>query len=349
VGSQDGICCDECIEWLVERIRSITLSTSVTIHSEAGSSPIVARQLPALITRWVETWRAPDGPAIIFGVIGCLALLIGLFWANLLHFVYVWSTDQNYGHGFLVPIISLYFANEAAKRGPGAFLPATRLGCGLLAISILGRVATTVVPLGFIGDIAFLIGVAGVTALLGGRAALYRYGFALTFLIFMVPLPIHLYTTIANPLQLMVSKAAARILTFGGIPVFCEGNHLTLPGGVRMFVAEACSGMRQLTGFLALTTAVAFLSHRPVWYRLILVASSVPIALAANVTRVVATGWLMSVNPSYAQGAMHTVEGLLMMGLGLGILNLECRALNVVASLWTTAPSKEPSQVTNED
>ena len=42
---------------------------------------------------------------------------------------------------------------------------------------------------------------------------------------------------------------------------------MTLPGGVQMFVAEACSGMRQMTGFLALTAAVAYLTTRPGWYR----------------------------------------------------------------------------------
>ena len=46
--------------------------------------------------------------------------LLGLlFWQNIRHFVLVWSTDENYSHGFLVPLISLYFANEAARQGPG--------------------------------------------------------------------------------------------------------------------------------------------------------------------------------------------------------------------------------------
>ena len=65
-----------------------------------------------------------------------------------------------------------------------------------------------------------------------------------------------------------------------GVPVLCEGNRMTLPGGVQMFVAEACSGMRQMTGFLALTAAVAYLTARPVWYRTIVVLAALPIALA---------------------------------------------------------------------
>jgi hypothetical protein len=82
------------------------------------------------------------------------------------------------------------------------------LGVFLLAVAILGRLATVVVPFGFVGDGAFLIGLAGVVALLaGGR--LRRYGFALAFLAFMIPLPVALYARIASPLQSMVSQIAS--------------------------------------------------------------------------------------------------------------------------------------------
>jgi exosortase len=124
-----------------------------------------------------------------------------------------------------------------------------------------------------------------------------------------------------------------------GVPVLCEGNRMTLPGGIQMFVAEACSGMRQMTGFLALTTAVAYLATRPGWYRLIVVLSALPIALTANVARIALTGYIMYyVNPEYASGSYHTVEGILMMGLGLLLLNLLCWLLNqLVPNLSATS------------
>ena len=88
----------------------------------------------------------------------------------------------------------------------------------------------------------------------------------------MVPLPVALYSMIANPLQLLVSQVATSMLNVIGIPVALRGNMITLPGDIQLFVAEACSGMRQLTGFLALTTAWAYLSARPAWNRALLVA-----------------------------------------------------------------------------
>jgi exosortase len=114
-----------------------------------------------------------------------------------------------------------------------------------------------------------------------------------------------------------------------GVPVLCEGNRMTLPGGLQLFVAEACSGMRQLTGFLALTTAVAYLASRPGWYRWVVVVSALPIALSANIARIVLTGYIMHfVNPRFALGTYHTLEGLLMMGFGLLLLQAECGILD---------------------
>ena len=106
---------------------------------------------------------------------------------------------------------------------------------------------------------------------------------------------------------------------------------MTLPGNVHMFVAEACSGMRQLTGFLALATAVAYLSTKPAWYRTILVMSAVPIAMTANCLRVTLTGVVMyHYGAKYSSGWYHTAEGLVMMAVGLGLLGIECAILKLL-------------------
>jgi len=275
----------------------------------------------------------PENRATALGAIGLGAMLALLYAANLRHFVYIWSSDDNYTHGFLVPFLSLYFARESLRRGPIEKVGGGVLGTLLLGASILAKLATILVPVGIVGDLGFIVGIAGVCAVVGGRQALSRFGFAIGFLVFMVPLPVALYSMLASPLQLMVSRFGSVILNAIGIPVLCEGNMMTLPGGTRMFVAEACSGMRQLTGFLALTTAVAYLSDRPAWYRVVLVISSIPIAMTANVLRVTLTGCIMHyLDPKYASGSFHTVEGLLMMAVGLGLLGLECAVLNVLSS-----------------
>jgi exosortase len=267
----------------------------------------------------------PPWPGIGIGAVVCLGLLIRLFWDSLGNFYHHWTIDENYSHGFLVPLISLYFANQAARRGPVPIRGGTRLGSLMLLSAILVRMLTVPLPIWFLADLAFLLGLAGGFTILFGSAALRRYWFVFFFLLFMVPLPVALYSMIASPLQLLASQAASAVMNLTGVPVLREGNRMTLPGGVQMFVAEACSGMRQLTGFLALTAAVAYLSARPIWYRTVIVVSALPVALTANIARVVLTGYIMHfVNPQYASGTFHTLEGLLMMGFGLLVLQVEC-------------------------
>lgn len=309
-----------------------------TLSAATTDRPGPAPEGPPLVVLLRSIRARPEGRTALAGACGCLGLLFLTFWPNLRHFATTWTTDENYSHGFLVPLLSLYFANEAARRGPITVEGGVAPGVGLLVLSVLGRLATVVIPVGIVGDGAFLLGLAGVCALMAGTSALRRFGFAIAFLAFMVPLPLALYAAIASPLQLTVSRIASELLNRIGIPVLCEGNLMTLPGGVHMFVAEACSGMRQLTGFLALTTAVAYLSGRGPWYRLTLVLSAVPIAMTANVVRVVVTGIIMDrFDPKYASGTFHTLEGLLMMGLGLAILGAECWLLDRLA------PSRAPA------
>jgi EpsI family protein len=294
-----------------------------------------------LLADLVEAARDPLDRWRLAGAILSLLILGTLFAGNLNHFAYTWSTDDNYSHGFLVPLLSLYFANDAAGRHRPALGGRERgvwLGSLLLLVGILGKLATVLIPIGVLGDLSLLACFAGVVTLFGSRSLLRRYAFAIGFLAFMIPLPIALYSSIATPLQLAVSRIAAVVLSLVGIPVLRQGNMMTLPGGVNMFVAEACSGMRQMTGFLALSTAVAYLTARPWWYRGLLVASSLPIAMIANVVRVVLTGVIMfRIDPKYAAGSFHTAEGLVMMGFGLLLLGGFGSILNLVFPAETDA------------
>jgi len=299
----------------------------------------------ALRTVFESLWATPDGRTSLIGLAAAAALITTLYWENLKHFTFVWSNDDNYSHGWLVAPLSLYFANHAAERrlrrsganAPTADSGGLRLGALLIAAGLAGRLITVFLPIGLIADSSMILTLAGAVSLVFGSRTLRTYAFPIAFLVFMIPLPVALYTMLANPLQMIVSRVAAGVMTACGIPVLCEGNMLTLPGDIRMFVAEACSGMRQLTGFLALTAAVAYLSGKPAWYRVVLVASAVPVAMVANIARVIVTGLIMYyVDPNYAQGAWHTVEGMVLMLGGLAILQFEMVVLNALTDVIST-------------
>ena len=310
-----------------------------TDEPSTPSGPAVPTPPQGLVPILKEATADPRARPTLAALIVGLGMLALIFSSNLIHFYVSWSSDENYSHGFLVPLISLYFANLAAERGPLKIRGGTGLGLALLITGLLVKLATVVVVVGTLGDVALLFTLTGLCLLIFGSEITKRYAFAIAFLVFMIPLPVSLYARIASPLQLMVSRIASVLMNATGIPVLTEGNMMTLPGGVQMFVAEACSGMRQLTGFLALTAAVAYLVSRPGWYRVALMASAVPIAMTANVARVILTGYIMYyVNPKFAMGTFHTAEGLLMLGFGLLLLRLGCWSLDQVFELTQPMP-----------
>ncbi|AMV35805.1 exosortase/archaeosortase family protein [Planctomyces sp. SH-PL62] len=322
-------------------------------------APATVPEAPASLFDAARRWAGdPDNRPTVLGVVACLAIFALLFQESLGHFYYAWTTDDNYSHGFLVPLLSLYFASQVYRREGWPAAPEGRsgvwLGGVLLGGALLVHLLTIPLPIPFLGDLALLAGLAGGFTILAGAAALRRFWFVFSFLIFMVPLPIALYSRIASPLQLMASRVASSFMNATGVPVLCEGNRMTLPGGVQMFVAEACSGMRQLTGFLALAAAVAYLTRRPRWYKAVVVLSALPIALFANTTRVVVTGYIMHyVNPAYAEGAYHTLEGILLMSLGLLLLNSVCVLMDLFCvgadGASPTATSTEPEPEAEPD
>ena len=89
----------------------VTLKAPAPIPDQAGGH----RGLVTLISRSLaDPGRRVD---LICGLV-CLGMFLCIFWDNLGHFYYAWSTDENYSHGFLVPLISLYFANRVAASRP---------------------------------------------------------------------------------------------------------------------------------------------------------------------------------------------------------------------------------------
>ena len=86
---------------------------------------------------------------------------------------------------------------------------------------------------------------------------------------------------------------------------------------------RSCSGMRLLMAFLALGVAMAYLHYRPIWQRIILLASTIPIAIFCNIVRVTVTGFIyVLADPRYAQGIYHDILGMAMLPLAFGLYGL---------------------------
>jgi exosortase/archaeosortase family protein len=81
-------------------------------------------------------------------------------------------------------------------------------------------------------------------------------------------------------------------------------------------VAEACAGLKSLMTFISIGAGLAFVfgKDRPLWQKLIITASAVPIAILCNVMRVAGQGLLdYYVSQEFSEGFAHQIAGLVML------------------------------------
>ncbi len=139
-------------------------------------------------------------------------------------------------------------------------------------------------------------------------------------LVTLVPWPYVVYYAVTARLQSFSSWAAAAVLQLSGVPLVRSGNLLTFPG-YRLEVVEACSGLRSLLAMTALAALVAVLARVSARRTLLLLLLAVPLALVANLLRLVVTGYAAQLGgPAQAEGVFHMAEGLFTFGLGAIVL-----------------------------
>lgn len=289
--------------------------------TDSSNSPLAAPPSP-----WAHAlFRAIQlQPAQTMLALASIALFLSSYWSTLQSLIHRWNTDPNYGHGYLVPLVSLYLFHQSlvSKGTPRLAEPkgGQLIGSALLLIAIALLWITSLVPSLVIESISMLLMLAGGIGIVWGRSILLRALAPIAFLLFMIPWPSKLYSQAAFPLQLTISQTSSVLLTMLGIPVLCDGSLIHLPGQT-MHVAEACSGMRQLTAFLAMGAATALVIDRPVWFRTILVAAAVPVAMLVNIIRVTLMALMHHAGlGEWTKGTLHTLEGMIMIFAGLGIL-----------------------------
>lgn len=262
-------------------------------------------------------------PATALLTTSCLVLFVTSYWSTLASLVHRWNTDPNYSHGYFVPLVSLYLFHQSIEKRNTNF-PKVRGGSWIGSILLISAIAilwlTTLLPSLIIESGSMLLALLGAAYVVWGRSIGNLALAPVSFLVFMVPWPSKLYSQAAFPLQLAISKFASIVLTMMGIPVLCDGSLIHLPGQT-MHVAEACSGMRQLTAFLAMAAATALIIERPLWCRMIILAGAVPVAVLVNITRVTAMALAHHVGyGEWTHGTMHTLEGMTMVLIGFGLL-----------------------------
>jgi exosortase len=258
-----------------------------------------------------------------------IGLLFGFLFRNEIQkIVSMWLTDASWSHGFLIPLFSLYFINQHKSDILNLKIKPNYLGLFFLIFWILFYFFNIVSPSGYAYFRPLsMIGTLGAIVLFLGGWSLIKYTWLpIAFLVFSIPLPRRYYVGLTMPMRYFAATVATALLNLvSGIDATVKGviidviyrGHQLEPS---LNVAEACSGMRLLMAFLALGVAMAYLHYRPIWQRVVLLASTIPIAILCNIVRVTITGFIfVLIHPRYTQGIYHDMLGLAMLPLAFSL------------------------------
>ena len=281
------------------------------MHTKAMSAAIDESSAAQVWNRNVSWWIVAALCAGLLGVIyyDALVLMVG-----------IWIDDENYGHGFFVPFISLFLIwmkrdkiRALEPRGSWWGLPFIAAGLALYVMGELGTLA----PLLQLSFWLVLVGLCWAT--LGGRIV-RALSFPLLYLLTMIPLPQFILQGLSGQLQLLSSALGVGCLQVVGVTAFREGNVIDL-GPIQLQVVEACSGLRYLFPLMSLALLCAYLFQGPMWKRATVFLSSMPIAIVLNGFRIGVIGLLVEYFGSgAADGFLHLFEGWVIFLISLAIL-----------------------------
>jgi exosortase len=224
-----------------------------------------------------------------------------------------------HAHGLLILPIVGYFIREELR--PLSHLPRAASAQGFLFLipALMLHALDAGMHTQLLSAIALLFALPGLSLLLLGSARTRVILFPLAFLAFALPIPLAFTEQIHWQLRQLVTAGTSQALPLLGIPVFVEGTTLHLPG-VWVEIADACSGFSTLYASVAVAALTAY-SSNSVRRRAIVLLSAAPIAIAANLVRVIALVLLV-----WWQGAwvldsfLHPLSGMMTFVLALPVI-----------------------------
>jgi exosortase len=256
-----------------------------------------------------------------------LALEVLFFWDFFeTQVTWAWREPADWGHTLVIPAIAGYFVYLHREKLLAE--PFRTAWIGLLPV-VIGAAIYVLTAVGGIAAIRHHnlqgLGVAvttfGLVLLLFGWRAMKYLWFPLLYLfIFGQPVSDRFMSIITERLQDWTAVGAEVFLVVIGLDAERDGNVLRLwhdGEWVPLNIAEACSGMRMLMAFLALSVAMAFVGLKRFWQRSLLVLMSVPVAVVVNILRVVSLSLLAIIDSGLAAGDFHSFIGMLWLLPGL--------------------------------
>ena len=258
------------------------------------------------------------------------AALLVSYAPSLANLVHEWLTNPNLSHGFFVAPIALYILWRRRGMISVAALRPSWFGFAPLAAIVLVRVVLFEWNEKYIETATLPMAAACLVSIVGGVPLLRASWPSLAFLYLMMPLPPRFGTLLSAPLQALATAGSAGLLHLAGLPVLTRGN-IVFVGSEPLEVAQVCNGLSMLMTFVTLILATVVLVERPLWERVVMLASAAPIALASNIIRIAATGWCYhQFGRDAGERFAHDLAGWAMVPLAVAFIYIELYVLSLL-------------------
>ena len=190
--------------------------------------------------------------------------------------------DGTYSHAFLIPIIIIYLYGVLFKEHQ--LIINEKINYLILLITLILAFFLTLasliqIPIGFRLALPLFI-----TALIATVfKPTFKVLFPSLFLVFLLPI----WGVLTLFLQKLSTVTVSYIMGLSGIPIYVEGNLISIPAGV-FEIADGCSGLRYLIVSLAISSLFVFLNIRKKSYALTFIFIAILGALITNWIRITA-------------------------------------------------------------
>lgn len=256
--------------------------------------------------------------------------------------VHSWSSNPYAGHAPFVPLFFLCLLwwdrdRLLHLRARPQRLYGSAVLFGALAMLVAGKL-TDSLTLQLLSLVTALLGC--VIGLLG-TINLRFLAFPMSFLFLMQPLPGVVVRAISPHARTFATDFTSAALGVLQVPHYQQGTQIHLPN-LALEIADGCNGLRFLAALFTLAVVFAQISQETPLRKLLLAASSVPLAVLANAMRVAAiTAGVYYIGPHVADGLTHHSIGKALWLLTLVPLGLLAYALRSRADRSTVTPYGE--------
>lgn len=238
-----------------------------------------------------------------------------LFLMYLPSFIWMWdrwfARDSYYSHGILIPFVTIFLIWQ--KRGILSKIKteSSPWGLRLLFLAVAIHLLSSLFRVYFTSGFSIIIALFGLVLHFYGSKMLKELLFPISFLVFMVPLPMVIIANISFRLKIFAAHIGVNVLNQMGLTCTQQGSAIVMRHAY-VVVDDVCSGLRSLITLMALGSLFSFWMKSTPIKKTLLFLSTIPIAVLTNVMRIIFLAFVSEVwGAKVATGHLHDISGFI--------------------------------------